>query len=254
MAASTAYDRRFFAGQRDASYSSASIVVPHVLALCAARSVVDFGSGVGTWLRAFQNAGVDDVIGIDGDYVNDQDLQISKQRFVRADLCSPINLAREFDLAVSLEVAEHLPSISAATFVDSLTRHSPLVLFSAAVPLQGGTRHINEQWPETWISLFGARGFVCVDCMRDVFWDDDRIAWWYRQNMFLFVKPAALQALPALRQELSRPRRFPLAVIHPGFIGKSAREFADTRWLLAKLPGALRHTCHEGMRKIRGRA
>jgi SAM-dependent methyltransferase len=240
MPSSVSYDREFFAGQKGASYLSASIVVPHLLALYGAKSVVDFGCGVGTWLRAFQDAGVEDFIGVDGDYVLDVDLQIAKDRFVRTDMRSAVDLGRRFDLAISLEVAEHLPPATATTFVHSLTSHAPVILFSAAVPLQGGTHHVNEQWPQFWISLFKAKGFTCIDCLRDVFWEDDRIAWWYRQNMFLFADAAALESLPGLRQGSASARKFPLAVVHPGFMEKSARELSDPRWLWDRLSSLLR--------------
>jgi hypothetical protein len=97
-------------------------------------------------------------------------------------------LEREFDLVLSLEVAEHLPEESAAGFSQSLARLGPIVLFSAAAPQQGGTGHLNEQWPSYWVRHFAQNGFTVVDCLRDRIWRDERIEWRYRQNLLLFVR------------------------------------------------------------------
>ena len=230
------YGGEFFNSQRDTSLTSASIVLPHVLSLVNPESVADFGCGVGTWVRALLDMGVTDVVGIDGNYVSDESLVIPGDRFVRADIAQPVDLDRKFDLAISMEVAEHLPPAKAAVFIDTLTRHSDVVLFSAAVPRQGGTYHVNEQWPDYWNGLFSAHGYRCVDILRDVFWEDDRIAWWYRQNMFLFVANDRLSAFPKLVAETNRPRSLPLAMVHPGFMQKNI----GLRQLLNQIPGPLR--------------
>jgi hypothetical protein len=61
---------------------------------------------------------------------------------------------RTFDLAICLEVAEHLPPEAAEGFIDSLTRLAPVVLFSAAITFQVGNQHLNGQWPDYWATLF----------------------------------------------------------------------------------------------------
>lgn len=240
MTPQSPYSAAFFDRYKDASSTSASIVLPHVLSLCNPKSVVDFGSGVGTWLRAVLELGVEDIAGVDGDYVRDELLLIPRDRFIRADITKPVDLERTFDLAISLEVAEHLPNDKASIFVDTLTRHSKVLLFSAAVPLQGGTNHVNEQWPQYWNLLFKGRGYTCVDCLRDVFWEDERIAWWYRQNMLIFVSDELLTFSPKLMAESMRPRRLPLALVHPGFMKKLEKEQIGLMELLKQIPGALR--------------
>jgi SAM-dependent methyltransferase len=212
------YDTTFFRGLMDGSYTSAKAVMPYVISLCQPESIADFGCGVGSWLQACRECGIKDVTGIDGDYVKDQLLMIPTERFVRADLTRPIDLGRRFDLVLSLEVAEHLPREAAPTFVDTLTRHGPVILFSAAIPSQGGVHHVNEQWAQYWSSLFGDHGYVCVDCLRDVFWDAREIKWWYRQNMFLFVSEKSLSQYPNVSRESSRYRKLPVNLIHPDFV------------------------------------
>jgi hypothetical protein len=110
-------------------------------------------------------------------------------------------------LAVSLEVGEHLPAASANVFIESLCRAAPVVLFSAAIPGQGGTHHINEQWPEYWRQLFAKQNFRMFDPFRPLLWHDERIVFYYRQNMFLFVHADAaksdskFQQLPEVKDD-----------------------------------------------------
>src|SRR5438046_10610902 len=92
-------------------------------------SVVDLGCGIGTWLAVFAEHNVGDYVGIDGDYVDRSQLLIPPERFLSGDLSEPVELNRRFDLAVSLEVAEHLPAASARVLVASLTGLPPVVLF-----------------------------------------------------------------------------------------------------------------------------
>jgi hypothetical protein len=100
----------------------------------------------------------------------------------------PFSLSERFDLAISLEVAEHLPRRSASGFVRSLCQLAPIVLFSAAVPGQGGEHHVNEQWPEYWRQAFANHHFVMFDPFRPLLWHDERVAFYYRQNLFLFIR------------------------------------------------------------------
>src|SRR5215469_304150 len=164
------YDRRFYDVQSVGSRRSAGAVVPLVMRLLAPVSVCDVGCGIGTWLSVFQEHGVRSILGIDGAHVALEMLQIPPDDFRTSDLALPLELDRRFDLAISLEVAEHLPEASAAGFVKSLTAIAPVVLFSAAVPGQGGTGHINEQWQDYWADLFAREGFVPVDAIRPAIW------------------------------------------------------------------------------------
>jgi len=155
------------------------------------------------------------VLGLDGPWVRSDDLEIPTENFVAADLTAPPGLGRTFDLVTSLAVAEHLPPAAAKTFVDYLTALGPLVVFSAAVPGQGGAGHTNEQWPAYWSELFARRGYEAVDCLREVFWDDDAVQWWYAQNLVLFGRPEALDAITRLREHPRRGKT-PLSLVHPG--------------------------------------
>ena len=210
---SNQYSDQFYKNQQHGSRQSADQIVPLAIELAKPKSVVDVGCGVGTWLAAFAGHGITDVYGIDGDYVERNRLQISENRFRAHDLSTPIRLDRRFDLVLCLEVAEHLAEEHAATLIDSLVNLGPVVLFSAAIPYQGGTHHVNEQWPEYWARHFAAKGYVPVDCIRMKVWQNDSVEWWYAQNILLYVERAFLQANDALRREAtSNP---PLSLVHP---------------------------------------
>jgi SAM-dependent methyltransferase len=194
---------------------SAEEIVPLVLKLIPARTVVDVGCGEGAWLSVFRKNGVLDVLGVDGDYVHRDTLQIPQEQFQAADLSKPLQVGRKFDLAVSLEVAEHLPPECAATFVESLTRLAPVILFSAAIPFQGGNHHVNEQWPDKWAGLFQEHGYRVVDCIRKRVWQNDAVEYWYAQNALLFVRSDVLEGNKSLALELERTNPSQLRLVHP---------------------------------------
>jgi len=212
--ATTAYNQQFFSNIAGGSRRSAHRVLPVVFELSRVRSIVDVGCGTGAWLAAAMELGVADVVGVDGAYVQRSQREIPAERFVEADLGGLTAAAlgshgavggRRFDLAMSLEVAEHLSEAAAAGFVSLLTSLAPMVLFSAAIPFQGGVGHQNEQFPSWWARHFASRGYVPLDVIRDRVWDDPSVEWWYRQNTILFVSsdhPAA--GAPVSRGMLDR--------------------------------------------------
>lgn len=210
------YSAEWYEGLASGSRSSADVVVPLIMGLVAPASVVDVGCGVGAWLATFAEHGVDDYLGVDGDDVEPELLQIPRERFRVHDLTEPLDLGRRFHLALSLEVGEHLPERSAAAFVESLVALAPVVVFSAAIPAQPGEHHVNPQWPGWWADLFGAHGYLAVDCLRRHIWDDRRVEWWYAQNALVYADPATLAARPQLRRERELMGGAPLSLVHPG--------------------------------------
>lgn len=167
---------------------AAERVVPYIMGLFPVTSVLDVGCGWGTWMTVFLDNGVTDVWGIDGDYVDKSRLKVSEDRFHIHDLREPFNLRRKFDLVISLEVAEHLPKECAETFVSSLCDHADRIIFSAAIPGQGGQNHVNEQWANYWSEIFNQRGYRRFDVIRPSIWNLDDVDVWYRQNIFLYAR------------------------------------------------------------------
>jgi SAM-dependent methyltransferase len=235
------YSETFFSDQQSASRRSASRVVPIVVDLVRPASVIDVGCGVGTWLAEFMQAGVQDVQGIDGEYVNRDMLHISKDAFRAHDLTKPLALDRRFALAVSLEVAEHLPPDCAEQFVADLVHLAPAVLFSAAVPGQGGTSHLNERWQDFWAGLFEQHRYVRIDCVRPVIWYDDAVEAYYAQNALLYVSPDKVEQIRSRVQPIEMPR----SVVHPkAYIGLTASVHPDNisiRAAWSQLMHSVRH-------------
>lgn len=169
--------------------ASAEEIVPLLLEFFDPHSVIDVGCGIGTWLSVFKKNGVESVLGIDGDNVNKEQLfsHIKQDEFIEYDLRKPLLIDRKFDLVVSLEVAEHLPEEASDAFIKSLTQLGDIILFSAAIPNQGGDGHVNEQWPSYWQKKFVPDGFEVYDCVRPEIWSNEKVEWWYRQNVFVAV-------------------------------------------------------------------
>jgi hypothetical protein len=172
----------------EGSLRAAATIVPLVLELTGpVSSVVDVGGGTGGWLREFGKAGVPRLALIDSAAVEPH-LLIPRQCFHAADLEGPLPALGRFDLATSLECAEHLSKSRAKSLVEWLTSSADVVLFSAAVPGQGGKHHINEQSSRFWSSLFRGCNFVRRDVLRQRILGDETIPYWYRQNLFFYVK------------------------------------------------------------------
>jgi hypothetical protein len=185
-AAEKLYTGSFHQNHVRTSMESANRVVPELLRQVVTHSIIDVGCGIGTWLQAFQKAGVPDILGVDGEYVNTSNLLIPVNLFQGRNLSEPFNITRVFDLAVSLEVAEHLPPERASGFVGDLCRLAPYVLFSAAIPGQSGTGHINERWQTYWADLFKKNDFVPLEVFGRRFWSDPQVRYEYAQNMVLY--------------------------------------------------------------------
>lgn len=153
------------------------------------RSVLDVGCGVGTWLYAAKANGATKLRGIEGTWIDEvRDLVVPRETIKAVNLEDEWSADLDFELSISLEVAEHLSPTAGSRLVKQLCDASPLVLFSAAVPGQGGNGHVNEQWPDYWQKEFANSGYRSIDCVRPVIWNKTDIPWWYRQNILIFVR------------------------------------------------------------------
>lgn len=200
------YDQAFYDEIRSGIQLSASVVVPIVMQHLHPKTVIDVGCGEGWWAVEFARLGCE-VIGVDGGDIPSSPLQ---DRFISRDLTLRLDDLGRFDLAVCLEVAEHLPADRSQTLIEDLLNLAPVVLFSAAIPGQGGTGHVHERWPSYWVDLFNRCGARASGALRWSIWDDERVDNWYRQNLLL----AAME--PELYPDLFATPLAPVwPVVHP---------------------------------------
>ncbi len=234
MPASMGNERKFYTPEfyRELASvrQSADEILPLVLDLLHPTSIVDIGCGAGHWLASAVQFGVKDVLGVDGSWALNAELAIPAEKFIARDLRVPLSLGRKFDLALSLEVAEHLPASHARKLVRSLCQAADVVLFSAAIPGQGGRHHVNEQWPSYWALIFQEFEYECYDLMRPRIWDSPKIAWYYAQNILIFAREGFLQ-------RLGPPAR-PLPLVHPALWLAQITRMNSVGKLLERLPKA----------------
>jgi 2-polyprenyl-3-methyl-5-hydroxy-6-metoxy-1,4-benzoquinol methylase len=196
------------------NFSAAKQILPFLFKLKHFNSVLDVGCGTGTWLAIAKELGINEFLGIDGINLNQEELKIPMNNFINCDLTSPINLNKKFDLLLCLEVAEHLPPENAGTFVEELTRHSDFIVFSAAIPNQGGQNHLNEQWPDYWQKLFFKNGYYPSEIIRNYFWDNKDVEWWYKQNIIIYASKSMLSSLNLVVSENVK------SIVHPALFNE----------------------------------
>lgn len=214
------YDSTFFDQVTPGSLRSAQAVVPILTTAFSPSTVVDVGCGEGAWSSVFAQHGCE-VTGIDHG-IEVSRLLIPQDQFVDADLTSrdigTSRLRPSYDLALCLEVGEHLPPGDAAWLVEVLTTMSGVVVFSAAIPGQGGAGHCNERWPQYWVKLFEDRGYVVSGALRWRLWHmvPDPVECWYAQNMLACVHSHELTQRWDELEGLFNGHAFdPVPVVHP---------------------------------------
>jgi SAM-dependent methyltransferase len=229
-----AYGDDFFTYIEEGARLSAQVIVPLIGDLLNVASVLDVGCGLGVWLMEWRNRGVSDIVGVDGAYVDETRLAIPREQFIKCDLSQPFTLRRRFDLIQSLEVGEHLAEAHADIYVTNLTAHGDVVLFSAAVPGQGGEFHVNERPYAYWRDKFAAQGFRTFDWLRPRVCRAADVEPWYRYNTLIFARDVALNR--------ARPELLETEIPH----NQPVPTWAPLSWrvrnsILARLPKASVH-------------
>jgi SAM-dependent methyltransferase len=214
------YDSAFFQALEEGVARSAASGADLIMELIAPKSVIDVGCGTCLWLAALRSRGVTDILGVDGSWVPRDQLAIPEALFQEHNLTNPLALDRGFDLALCLEVAEHLPAEAAEPLVRSLTAAAPVVVFSAAIPGQGGDGHVNEQWPGYWADLFAAKEFRCFTGLRERLWHREAVEVWYRQNMLCFAAPTHALSLAQRLSPTAEGGAHPLDIVHPDLLAR----------------------------------
>ncbi|NLB65648.1 MAG: class I SAM-dependent methyltransferase [Lentisphaerae bacterium] len=209
------YTNELHAKYSNRTLASAEAILPLVLSPMVPESVVDVGCGHGWWLSVCLKLGVKTVLGLDGSYIEPSQMRIPPDSFQAMDLNSPGIISQKFDLAISVEVAEHLHPSSTGGYLDLLASLSDQILFSAAIPGQAGDAHVNARWPAFWINELEKRGFVALDFIRPIIWHNEEVALCYRQNILFFVSKHKYDSDPQLRM---LPRTNCLHLIDEGIL------------------------------------
>jgi SAM-dependent methyltransferase len=196
-----AYDSEFFdfvnASARKSARRFIEVLEQNVFAARRVANVIDVGCGRGVWTAEWLHRGATHVLGIDGDYVPRETLLFPSECFLAADLSKPFDANARFELVQCLEVAEHIAPRAADTLIDGLARHGDVIVFSAAVPGQGGEHHVNERDYAYWRGMFAARGYQMYDAIRPLLRNEADIEPWYRYNAFVYANPAGAERLSA---------------------------------------------------------
>jgi SAM-dependent methyltransferase len=243
------YDDTFYQYVSGTSDDSAMVIAPLIFEVFRPASILDIGCGTGAWLRTFIDMyKLDDVRGVDGNYIKDSFRKIPKEKFTEYDLTNFYDAGRQFDMSLSVEVGEHLPDSSSDNLVKSLTNAAKCVVFSAAMPGQGGTYHINEQNPEYWAEKFAKHGYVCIDYLRPKIWDNEKVYWWYRQNILMFVHKDELAKYTVLHDAYQKTDPKFLRRIHKGMVQTRERDIARLKNPIANL----RYHLYLAKQKIKG--
>ena len=222
------YNTSYYLELEMTSSSAAKELVPLILNFIQPKSIVDVGCGTGIWLREWEKAGVFDYTGVDGDYISENQLVIPKEKFLQVNLDESVRLSRNYELVVSLEVAEHIQPEGAKNFIDLLCQAGDVVLFSAAIPGQGGLNHLNEQYPQYWAKLFEQNGFSPYDCLRERIWLNEKIHACYRQNILFYIRNAAKQHYPLI----TKNEKALLPIVHPLYYEDKKQEIAELKKIL----------------------
>jgi hypothetical protein len=226
------YSSAFFTGNARNSMRSARPILQLVRDLYSPTSIVDIGCGSGAWLATAEELGFTVLRGYDGPWADPAKYTSPNIDFVPVDLeKSDFEHDRRYDLAMSVEVAEHLSESRADFIVDALCAASDVVLFGAAIPYQGGVHHIHEKPQSYWIAKFRDRGYEPFDIIRPAVWDNEDVKWWFRQNTLLFVKEGSAVLDP---QKLHAMETHVWDVVHPA-------TFADRTKKLRKQVSDLRN-------------
>ncbi len=233
------------------SFKAARAILPLVFERFQIRSVLDVGCGPGSWLAVAQELGANFLLGLEGEWAlewkRQQELPLCRFELVTQDLEERFDMGKKFDLVVCLEVAEHLSEERGPSLVSDLCAAAPRVLFSAAIPKQGGIRHLNERWQSYWAKLFQDRGYLALNFIRETLWSDKSIPEWYVQNTILYVQEMALAEEPTNPDLTPTTDLEILNVVHPRVFARKVTALS----LRKRLMGLLWDQPIQHLRRIR---
>jgi hypothetical protein len=132
-------------------------------------SIIDVGCARGEFVKGFEEKGFFSC-GIEGP-ISVVDFAVSDKIFFH-DLRVPINKNIQdmnYNLCISLEVAEHIEEEYCDIYLDNLCFLSDMILISAATPGTKGHYHVNCQPQEYWEKKFLERNYFRSRLKEDTF-------------------------------------------------------------------------------------
>jgi hypothetical protein len=151
--------------------------------------IIDVGCAIGDYVKEFQDRGMD-AHGIEGSPAA-QEFFVAKNIAVK-DLRKPIGFyGSSYDLAFSLEVAEHIDTMKAGIYCDNLCSLSDTILISAATPGQKGHGHVNCAPRKYWIDKFDRRGYINLKGVENT-WRNNMGEWRTKKELSSYIKNAII--------------------------------------------------------------
>lgn len=219
-----------YLGYRD-SYNNAKKIFKYLLENgIKIDSAIDIGGGTGAWLKALQDLNNARILTVDNSKYDRKGI-IEESEFFECDITTMdinkiINTYGRFNIAITIETAEHIDEKYADKFVDNLCCVSDVIMFSAAIKFQGGNGHVNEQRQSYWAEMFKKRNYYPIDCIRSHFWYDVDIHYHYKENCILYVKDYLVEEY----KKIFADSLMPMDVVHPEMFEKKMGMFQEG-WL-----------------------
>lgn len=237
------YSRKFYSSVDDRAGATAEEVFKVINMYLRTESILDVGCGSGAWLEAGFKLGVKRATGVDlwssievvennpnlKPNIADNTLKLIVRDFVEDSTTEFI----KSDLAMCLEVVEHLPEHVGRNLVQRLTESANFIVFSGAQPGQGGTYHINEQPLTYWVEEFKKYGFNVYDPFRLTLQNQSNLPRFYALNTLLFVNQNAIESSDLL---LNVDQLQACRVLDQKLLDKRTHTEKVRYWLVGKLP------------------
>lgn len=184
------YASEYYASMdRETAIQDANQLADTIIDIYSPDNVIEFGCGTGRLLYRYTERGIT-VYGIDASSSALEQSKLPDECLQQHDLTQPFSTEEKYDIALAIEILEHLPQKAADTVVDSISNAAKTVLVSAATPGQGGTHHVNEQPHAYWIEKFETRGMTyqpsTTEKIRSQLKLDDLM--WISDNLIVFKK------------------------------------------------------------------
>lgn len=155
----TMYDTSYYKQINLEEAEQATRLAKILMWVYAPKSVLDIGSATGLYLKPFADAGLV-ISGVDysASAIAKEVLQVPRKSIRIVDITKQ-SIATSADLALCIEVLEHIPATGTKAAITHIAETSNTIFFSAAQPGQGGVGHINTQPKEYWEAFFTGEGF-----------------------------------------------------------------------------------------------